>query len=291
MIGIHVTPDDLRRVTIAGPDQLSELVSSANGFMNGHLPVDMRRRIASDVTPAARPLLQLVSSPWGFPDFLTPGARGDFEAGLDAALSTPDEQLRTELAPFECLAWTRDPDRVRDLLRSAVRAYRRAVFAAIRGTMLAAGGVDLLLATLHPDIDWTYPVLTLPCVDKSEYHLHGQGLRLAPTHFQALPSIIDRPDGPFEVYYPARADVHGVNHARGPLTPLLGRTRAAVLMTVGAGATTSQIALRVGISLASASEHATVLRNAGLVASGRLRNTVVHALTPLGADLVTTTSV
>jgi DNA-binding transcriptional ArsR family regulator len=154
--------------------------------------------------------------------------------------------------------------------------------------MLGEGGVDLLLATLHPDIAWTYPVLTLLCVDKVEYHLHGQGIRLAPTYFLTRPSVLDRPDGRFEVYYPARSDLEGLSHAGCPLQLLLGRTRAAVLKTVGAGATTSQIALRLGISVASASEHATILRNAGLIASARLRNAVVHSRTPLGADLVTT---
>ena len=153
-----------------------------------------------------------------FPDFLTPNAQGDIEAGLEAALSTPDERLRAELGPFECLAWTRDPDRVRDVLRGAVHAYRRAVFAAhwavaaagvvtdraIRSTMLAEGGVDLLLATLHPDIDWTYPVLTPPCSDKLDYHLHGQVCAsLHHTSFLDLPSIIDRPDAPLEVHYRA----------------------------------------------------------------------------------------
>jgi len=49
---------------------------------------------------------------------------------------------------------------------------------------------------------------------------------------------------------------------------------------------TSQLARLLGISIASASDHATVLRNAGLIASGRRRNTMVHTLTPLGAGLV-----
>jgi DNA-binding transcriptional ArsR family regulator len=59
-----------------------------------------------------------------------------------------------------------------------------------------------------------------------------------------------------------------------------------VLRALSTGATTSEIAQRLAISPASASEHATVLRNAGLIASGRERNTVIHALTPLGQTLL-----
>jgi Mn-dependent DtxR family transcriptional regulator len=42
------------------------------------------------------------------------------------------------------------------------------------------------------------------------------------------------------------------------------------------GYTTSQLARHLGISPASASEHTTILRSAGLVASVRHRNTVHH---------------
>ena len=299
MMRIHFTPDDLRRVTIAGPEVLTELVASAHAFTRRHLPEHDRRRFAHDLTPATRPLLQLTADPKGFPDFLTPATGDDFETGLEAVLSTPPEQIRTEMAQFARLAWMRDPNRVRAALGSAVRAYRHDVFAphwdsaaanvaadrAVRAQTLIDGGVELLLTTLHPSIDWSYPVLTLPCVAQTDFYLHGQGVRLVPTHFQHVPAIADRPGGPFEVYYPARADMERVARVVR-LQPLLGRTRAAVLVTVGSGATTSQIARRLGISVASASEHATVLRNAGLIASRRVRNTVIHTLTPLGAELV-----
>ncbi|MCX4530842.1 helix-turn-helix domain-containing protein [Streptomyces sp. NBC_00841] len=57
------------------------------------------------------------------------------------------------------------------------------------------------------------------------------------------------------------------------LGPLLGRTCAAVLLCVRDPATTTALAERVGVSLASASRHATVLRNAGPVPTTRIGTT------------------
>lgn len=73
---------------------------------------------------------------------------------------------------------------------------------------------------------------------------------------------------------------------REALSALLGRTRAAVLEAVGDGSSTGEIARRLGISQAAASQHATVLRNAGLVISQRDRNTVLHTLTALGQAML-----
>ena len=300
MMRIHFTPDDLRRVTIAGPERLNEVINSAGSLMKRRLSERERRRFAGDLTPATHPLLQIADASYGIPDFLTPAAGADFEAGLDAVLSTPDEQIRAELEPFGRHAWTRDVNRARGVLGTAVRAYERHVFAphweraaasvatdrALRSQILIEGGVEMLLATLHPRVVWTYPVLTLPCIDETDYHLRGEGVRLVPTNFQPVPSVLDRPGGQFDVIYPARVDIAAPRRGGGALQPLMGRTRAAVLAATGGGATTSQLAGRLGISIASASEPATVLRNAGLIASGRRRNTMVHTQTPLGAELV-----
>ena len=71
------------------------------------------------------------------------------------------------------------------------------------------------------------------------------------------------------------------------LTALLGRTRASVLdILATVPSTTSELAQRGGMSLSSASEHASVLRAAGLVASHRRGTAVVHSATPLGLQLL-----
>jgi DNA-binding transcriptional ArsR family regulator len=70
------------------------------------------------------------------------------------------------------------------------------------------------------------------------------------------------------------------------LAALVGRNRAAVLQSVADGCTTTELARRVGISLAAASQHASVLRGAGLIVTRRQGSAVLHVLTPLGAELL-----
>ena len=61
---------------------------------------------------------------------------------------------------------------------------------------------------------------------------------------------------------------------------------AAGLASLTHPATTTETADRVGISLPSASQHTTVLRNAGLITTTRTGTAVLHTLTPLGTALL-----
>ena len=75
-----------------------------------------------------------------------------------------------------------------------------------------------------------------------------------------------------------------------PLVGVLGPTRAAVLRLLSRPTVTKDIADELGISRASASEHATALRAAHLVVSRRDGKAVVHHSTPLGFDLINANS-
>lgn len=94
----------------------------------------------------------------------------------------------------------------------------------------------------------------------------GRPLLLYPA-LTPLPMIADRPDN-------------------DPLVALLGRTRAAVLRSLVASRTTTEVAGELGISLASASQHTTTLRAAGLVTSARDGKSVWHTVTPLGGKFL-----
>ncbi|GAB3160008.1 hypothetical protein GCM10027059_07160 [Myceligenerans halotolerans] len=72
----------------------------------------------------------------------------------------------------------------------------------------------------------------------------------------------------------------------GALAALLGRTRARALRELAGSASTTLLAQRMDISPASASEHTTVLRRAGLVTSQRDGRRVVDVLTELGQGLL-----
>ncbi|MFJ8349591.1 ArsR/SmtB family transcription factor [Streptomyces sp. NPDC094153] len=67
---------------------------------------------------------------------------------------------------------------------------------------------------------------------------------------------------------------------------LVGRTRAAILEDVVTGRTTSELAERIGISGAAASQHTAVLREAGLLVSVRRNRHVLHTVTPVGLALL-----
>lgn len=66
----------------------------------------------------------------------------------------------------------------------------------------------------------------------------------------------------------------------------LGVTLAAVLQALVEAHTTTTLASAVSISLSSASAQAAALRRAGLVASQRDGQAMVHYLTPLGLDVL-----
>jgi Helix-turn-helix domain len=300
---IHFTPEDLARVTIAaGPDLMVELVGSMHGMATGALDRKRRPRLVSPVAPSPmRLLFEFAQALEWVPDFLTPAGRPGFAAGFAGVLATPAGRLRSELAPFGGPVWMHDPRRLRSTLRSTLPGYFRDVFAphwkqvaaqvlaerAARGQVLLDYGVHQLLATLHPHVRWDPPVLRLWCPsdDVVRIYLRGRGLRLVAQYFQSGITLMDRPGEPLELMYPARLHIAGCGAS---LHALLGRTRAAVLAAAD-GATTSQVAQRVGISNASASEHATILRQAGLITTTQRGRCVVHALTPLGGDLLRTT--
>ncbi|MDQ7904361.1 winged helix-turn-helix domain-containing protein [Phytohabitans sp. ZYX-F-186] len=145
-------------------------------------------------------------------------------------------------------------------------------------------------------MSWQSPVLLSPYPEDYDLHLGGRGLLLVPSFFcWRTPVTLINPELPPVLVYPVERDPHWLGHHPGKtpacgdraVAALLGSTRAAVLDTVGrAPATTKEIAHRLRISAPSASEHATILRGAGLIATRRSGNTVLHSLTPTGAALL-----
>ena len=70
------------------------------------------------------------------------------------------------------------------------------------------------------------------------------------------------------------------------LAALIGETRTAVLRSLEVVCNTTELARRAGTSIASASTHTTVLRNAGLISTRRHGASVLHSLTPVGIALL-----
>jgi hypothetical protein len=140
---------------------------------------------------------------------------------------------------------------------------------------------------------WRPPVLETAYPFDRDLRLDGRGLLLVPSVFcWQTPITLTDPDLPPVLVYPvARSYRWWLPQQTGPeprtLARLLGHGRAVVLRALEDGCTTSEVARRVGVTPATASEHVGILREAGLAASVRDRNTVLHVLTPLGASLLT----
>ncbi|WP_235618311.1 ArsR/SmtB family transcription factor [Streptomyces sp. CB02400] len=156
----------------------------------------------------------------------------------------------------------------------------------LRAETLLRGGVDAMLATLVPGWRWQSPTWHIPSTCRlTDLHLDGHGLMLVPSYFAYGPMYGRRAGEPWTLTYPLHAGEQPTS-ATDTLGPLLGRTRAAVLAALRHPATTTETADRVGISLPSASQHTTVLRNAGLITTTRTGIAVLHTLTPLGTALL-----
>ncbi|MFC0007484.1 winged helix-turn-helix domain-containing protein [Micromonospora siamensis] len=280
------------------------------------------RTLRREVTHRPRLLLALNPPRGYFPDFLTPyESRDGFEAGLEALRSTPVRRLRRELTlvaagaalPSSATALADgEPEALRHLTDSvthyrarALAPYWARIEAAVeadrtrRARALLDGGVEGLLDSLRPVVRWESGVLSVPGYPSDrELHLDGRGLLLVPAFFCApTPVALLDPALPPVLVYPVDrlGGLTRTDGRRGPqisdaertaLAALLGRTRAEVLAASEDGCTTGEVARRLKISPAAASQHTAVLRNAGLLVSSRDRNTVLHTLTPLGRAML-----
>ncbi|GHF51324.1 DNA-binding transcriptional ArsR family regulator [Amycolatopsis bartoniae] len=320
MLRIHFTGDDLARVRVLRePDPMWELVLSLHVLQRKDVPpwLDQwqARLLAlsadSPVRAAIRFLAPLNPASKYFPDFLTPAPSGGSpDTVIDDVLHTPAARMRRELAILSAHRplppWTTQLARGKaDLVRAlgkALRTYRETALAPWAGSLRAAvdadravrarafleNGVDGLLASLRPTLTWEPPVLWADYPVEQTVHLDDRGLVLIPSFFcLRRPVTCADPALAPVLVYPVAHDPAVLGRDQGrTLGRLLGRTRAAVLELAEAGATTGELARLARISPASASEHVGVLRAAGLVASRRDANSVLHTVTPLGARLL-----
>ncbi|MFE7801330.1 winged helix-turn-helix domain-containing protein [Nocardia sp. NPDC057440] len=285
-----------------------------------------RRQVREAMPDDFGVLAAIVPADDDFVDLITPtlGARSIPE-GIEALHLAPRLEIRRELdavvgrrAAFgypPLPAWTtylpaRDGSALRDVA-AAVEAFHAAAFAGrwahIQSYLdmaadrmartMATEGVDGLFAGLRPYVRWRAPILEVrtrrECHDAA---LGGRGLIVVPSLFVGpealvLHSTVDK-DAPRTLVVPVLRTIGDFASAWGPratneaLNALLGRTRAAALQEIAAGCTTTELARRLGVSPATASEHASILREAGLIDSRRHRNAMKHEVTTLGAALL-----
>jgi DNA-binding transcriptional ArsR family regulator len=249
----------------------------------------------------------LVPAHGNVPDFLAPEGANSLEEALDIVMSTPDRLILNDMAT---LPWPAASSWMLDLadgcvsarkeLASSLRDYHDQVLKLLwpaiehfletdlrfRAWQLATRGVAATVDGLHPGIRWRDGVVEVDAPLDADVDLAGRGLQLMPSLW-TRPAFTAHWTQPTLVYPLGRfawmASTATKNH-RDPLAAVLGTTRARVLRALADEHTTSGLARALGISLASASNHAAVLRDAGLVTSRRQGQSVRHTLTSLGAQ-------
>lgn len=217
-------------------------------------------------------------------------------------------------------------DSLRQFRRMALLPYwdrlnaMTAVVTAGWTSTLATRGLEALFNELHPSVTWRPPTLSVGVMGPEVCHprcfahhmthhedavveqvpINGRGLTIMPTVFKPGCGIWGDFDpvrgySIFALTVPMPVtwqwfETGSPTDGRDALGDLLGPTRSWVLQAcVDRSPTTSKLADTVGISISSASEHAAVLRAAGLVQTERHGNSVLHRTTPVGQALIQST--
>ncbi|MEU4392627.1 winged helix-turn-helix domain-containing protein [Kribbella sp. NPDC023855] len=315
MLTLRLNGVDLSRTVVrSAPSAMSELAAAGDRIMRS-LPVPPHlatwaARTRAAIRPVMAPYLELCRVPRWRPDFITPvSSDGDFASGLEQMLATPPESMLAELRPRiesgelperTALPGSGDPAALRRL-RAAAEAFHAVAVApywteivasvhadrAARGLTLVDQGIDRVLHTLSPQLRWQASTLSYECPGGADMVITpgGRGVTLVPSYLVPTPNFVDVGTSPVILTYPISHRPDELSFTE-PLGDLLGRTRAAVLAAVVGGRSTSEVAEVVGISAGSASQHASVLRSAGLITTHRTGSSVRHLVTPLGTDLL-----
>lgn len=316
---ISMSSDDLRQITFAVPGPVMEtafaVMTIQPGVCEARRHGEWRRRMApvlAPIGPVRRLIEVLPSSPAMLDLFLPVRGAVSCAEGIERLRALGPEYYRQEYGAlaahrpeFPVPRWTEqlgeaDSRLRRELVDSVQLVHdlglrdradrdqelsRREIDARLAD--FTRGGLDAMLDNLHPWIRWAPPVLSLhkfgaPPVS-TPIPAGGRGVVLVPSVFAPDPIFFMDVAGSDQgmLVYPV-GEQRDEADGWPDLAQLLGRTRAAVLVSLTAApATTSELAGRCGISPASASEHARVLREGGLIQTDRSRQ-AHHRVTPTG---------
>lgn len=325
-VRIHFTAADLARTRVSttlGP--LAETMMAMLSLRCSCQPParlnGWRDRASRQLTAAMKPLAAMFPpGPLGMDFWTLTGHAPTIEQGIGKLLAIPRDHMFAEMEgiarsggmPSSALAAAEPGSGAREQLADATMATYRVLVEpywtrihmclnaeqVYRAQILARGGVEQLLATLHATkTRWRPPVLELLGAEGGDIHLDGRGVVLIPSFligdFTILSSDLQNPSAQPRLLFPATGGLASDTRLwsatppdSGALGALVGRNRAAVMSSIVGGCSTTDIARRAGISLAAASQHATVLRDAGLITTHRHGRAVLHTLTPLGTELL-----
>ncbi|MBB4929010.1 ArsR/SmtB family transcription factor [Kitasatospora kifunensis] len=294
------------------------------GVLQVRAPAPARRwwrSVRSRVPARALPLIDLVAANNDhFPDFLTPPmpqARPEscLADELDVVSSISTARLHDEVGRYAELGPIPRP--AAQLLDGGNRQLRRIVQAAhalyqacmaddwpdmvkmlntdisMRRSALGEQGTGRMLAGVHrcfrdPTLFQLNLRVSVPIPQRPAHEAGGTAIVLAPNLFLAgtISPVITSPWQRPMFAYSSSQTVLPPPPATDGLVALIGKGKAAALRAIGAGRTTTELAALLRVSTPAASQHTATLRAAGLIASTRHGQRVVHALTPVGTALL-----
>jgi DNA-binding transcriptional ArsR family regulator len=317
VIELELTAGDLARLRFGFSPVWETVVSlrtlRTSGGNGLHLPWVRAVRAGAALAGVDLRLLTAVVPPHGYiPDFLTPSLPRrvqSFAAGLEAIVATPLATVAEELGALDSSplldslrsrpAWAleRLTAELERYWTAAIEPYWpriRALHQAdleYRTHQLASGGVERMLRSLHPQIDFDGRRLSIRKPYCGLAPLEGRGLMLVPCAF-AWPTamvLTKTPHLPTVTYSPRGVGLLWDSPdlpVQSPLADLIGRTRAAIIAQLDLPMTTKQLACQLDLSAPTLSEHLQILKTSGIVTSRRDGRAVLYQRTSLGTRLL-----
>jgi DNA-binding transcriptional ArsR family regulator len=320
MIRVRMTMGDLQR-TLFGHSPLLEVAESLWMLSSGRIQ-PVHRRWYDDVRDRLKHVdLELLDAvvPGTVPklaSFLLPSVGNGtvtIEQQLSAVAGLPAERLSREL---HALWQEKLPKVARQLIADGDAGPRRIADAmwrywtvaiaphwleiravldediAYRAAVLTRKGAGAMFDGLHHKIRLHDGNLHLEMPVANDRVLVGDGIRLVPSVFSWPYIVFDvNAESPPSLVYPARGVGELWSTAEqetdeDALGALLGRNRAAILLALAVPQSTTKLALALGQSAPAVSQHLSVLRRGGLVASWRSGRFVFYQRTNLGSSIV-----
>jgi DNA-binding transcriptional ArsR family regulator len=258
-------------------------------------------------------LAELIPPAGYIPDFLTPFPsvlNPTLATELAAVRSTPAEVVHADMEVLRQTgprgqALSADPDGRLGRICEEIEAYwdialgpywariRALLDADVfhRARQVAEHGAGHLFNDLHSTLNWDDNTLRMV---RDQCGLSrdatGPGLVLVPSAFAGQVLIWSRPKHPPQIAYPARGTGTLWEHrpvARAEaIAAIIGRSRTLLLTELQTPASTTELALRTGLSAAGVSQHLTALRDAGMVSAHRAGRSVLYARTAVAESLL-----
>lgn len=260
-------------------------------------------------------LLALTNDSLWTPDFLTPRPWTPltrFDDELAALAQTPLDVVRDDIAEVHPDPATRPAvltgrrDRVLRRITTALAAYwtacfepwwprMRAVLEAdivFRGRTIAREGLAAMFAGLSPRIRLVDDVLHVHLSSKVGFRRStaGEGLTLAPSLFTRNATAPISAEEPPLILYGARG-AGTLWESERPAAPralagLVGEVRARLLSVLDSPASSTELAIRLGVTTSAVNQHLRAMRDAGLLSSARHGRSVLYLRSGLGDELV-----